>query len=176
MANIMMGGKSMTAFMEQFSEDSYRSGSDDLCQHAPYSNVISADSAAVLPRERRLALVTRVVEAEILPRLAHARANATAAKSVRDGVTTAEDTAALVHLLLNRDAADSAAFLDVLQARGATAATLYLGVITNAARCLGELWEEDRRLWPRRCRGLNPKLVPLCGVSNVEIVRKRLRP
>jgi methanogenic corrinoid protein MtbC1 len=109
----------------------------------------------IAPR-RRSALLNRFVEAEILPRLALARANATAsatvattiigamAQSSSSGATTEQDTAELVRLLLGRADGVARSFVDTLEQRGATPTSLYLGVITDAARRLGELWEEDR--------------------------------
>jgi MerR family transcriptional regulator, light-induced transcriptional regulator len=99
-----------------------------------------------MPRQQRLAMLTRMVEAEILPRLAANARNRKAADRRPEAVvpTTDDDTLKLVRLLLNNDAADSIAFSETLLAQGVPAATLYLGVITDAARHLGALWDEDR--------------------------------
>jgi methanogenic corrinoid protein MtbC1 len=110
----------------------------------PAGGVVPAMKA--LARNRRAALLSRVVETEILPRLAVAR-GAARSKSTGDSVgfvATEADTAELVQLLLLREAAAAVAFLEVLQMRGAMPASLYLGIITQAARRLGELWEDDR--------------------------------
>jgi methanogenic corrinoid protein MtbC1 len=86
------------------------------------------------------------VEAEILPRLALARASVTAVQAETAPVadTTDQDTAELVRLLMGRDDGLAWSFVEALEQRGATPAMLYLGVITQAARQLGEMWEDDR--------------------------------
>ncbi|MBS0644338.1 MAG: cobalamin B12-binding domain-containing protein [Acetobacteraceae bacterium] len=102
-------------------------------------------SHAALDRQQRASLLTRVVEAEILPRLAMLRAvNATPTEDIVAFTTTEDDNASLVRLLLGPDGAAAEAFIKDLQQRGATAVSLYLGVVTQAARTLGMLWEEDR--------------------------------
>ena len=61
-----------------------------------------------------------------------------------DLVTTEDDTAELVRLLMGSEDSSAWTFIELLEMRGATPASLYLGVITQAARRLGELWEDDR--------------------------------
>ncbi len=96
------------------------------------------------PRISRKALLTRIVEAEILPRLARARRNPPPDAADITPLTTEDDTAELVRVLLTQDAAGAVAFIDMLRLRGATLASLYLGIVTQAAICLGELWDQDR--------------------------------
>ena len=100
-----------------------------------------------IPRHKRTELLTKVVEAEILPRLA-SMANAppgqTAETGATDAVTTPQDTDDLVRRLLSQDDAAATAFFATLRQRGATPSDLYLGIITQAARKLGELWDDDR--------------------------------
>nr|WP_294520390.1 cobalamin-dependent protein [uncultured Rhodopila sp.] len=146
----------MTAFMEQAADAAGWPG-DPHCAGAQHEAVydrrmekpVPADPPALasVPRHKRAAMVTRLVEAEILPRLAGTkRAGKAAAGGSETGsnLTTEADTAELVRRLMKQDAADSIAFLEVLQLRGASPASLYLGIITDAARCLGAMWDEDR--------------------------------
>jgi methanogenic corrinoid protein MtbC1 len=149
----------MTAFMEQ-AADAAGWPSDVHCAGAQHEAVyhqrvekpVPADppALAAVPRHKRAAMVSRLVEAEILPRLAAAKRTAAAAPGEAgaapggSNVTTEADTAELVRLLMKQDAAHSIAFLDGLQIRGASPASLYLGIITDAARCLGAMWDEDR--------------------------------
>jgi methanogenic corrinoid protein MtbC1 len=118
---------------------------------APQTRTIepdSTESSAVstidrtLDRRRRASLLTRVVEAEILPRLA--RVHVVGQTTATAPVTTKEDTVELVRLLLGGEADAPVAFMHLLRQRGATVSTLYLGVIPDAARMLGDLWDEDR--------------------------------
>jgi methanogenic corrinoid protein MtbC1 len=113
----------------------------------PLTHTIERESApaaidTTLDRRRRSTLLTRVVEAEILPRLAR---NHTVGQSPATApVTTQNDTVELVRLLLGGEADAPVAFMQLLRQRGATASTLYLGIITDAARLLGDLWDDDR--------------------------------
>jgi methanogenic corrinoid protein MtbC1 len=146
----------MTAFMEQVADAAGWSGELHTAgaQHeAVYERRMEkpapADppALAAVPQHKRAALVTRLVEAEILPRLAAAKRAGKASPDSHGAscnVTTEADTADLVRLLMQQDAVDSIAFLEVLQLRGASPASLYLGIITDAARCLGAMWDEDR--------------------------------
>jgi len=59
-------------------------------------------------------------------------------------MTTEGDTSELLRLVLQREAPEAIAFVSTLTLRGVTAEALFLGVITEAARALGALWEEDR--------------------------------
>ncbi len=108
---------------------------------APDSNVSSIGD---MTRSRRARLLTRVVESEILPRLVQARAGGDYKAAEPVVVTTRIDSDELVRLLLTREAEAAIAFVEVFRMRGTTTSSLYLGIITDAARILGELWEDDR--------------------------------
>lgn len=141
----------MTTSMEQVSD---AGNWMDTTQHdlvASLNSVRSDRSHMMtrdLPRGDRTALLASIVEAQILPRLARARwAPAIAGVKIpQSGValeTTNGDTLELVRLLLTEEAAGAVAFIDVLRAREIPPDALYLGVVTLAARRLGELWEQD---------------------------------
>jgi methanogenic corrinoid protein MtbC1 len=89
----------------------------------------------------RVALLSRVVEMEILPRLAlvHGGGRRSAV-----GATTEREAEELVCLLLQQEAAIAIAFLTTLRDRGIATEGLFLGIVSEAARRLGILWEEDR--------------------------------
>ncbi len=110
-------------------------------QPDPLPNYVS-----LIAHHRRSALLNKVVEAEILPRLALARTGGKAAAASSETSRTAieDDTAELVHRLMGAEEDGAQAFIEVLEQRGATPASLYLGVVTLAARRLGEMWEDDR--------------------------------
>jgi methanogenic corrinoid protein MtbC1 len=103
----------------------------------------SAETVGFIAPTRRSAVLSRFVEAEILPRLALSRATAATGKS-ETGVTTERDTTELVRLLMDHDDDAAWGFTRRLEQLGVTPASLYLGVISDAARRLGWLWEEDR--------------------------------
>ncbi|HEX2944128.1 MAG TPA: cobalamin B12-binding domain-containing protein [Rhodopila sp.] len=99
----------------------------------------------MLAHSRRTALLSRVVEAEILPRLALiTRGTPDGVPTIAAYVTTDDDTAELVGHLLSADAGSAWTFIELLELRGATPAALYLGIVTQAAQRLGELWQADR--------------------------------
>jgi methanogenic corrinoid protein MtbC1 len=118
-----------------------RNGIDD-----PISLSSTDSDIGLLTNNRRSSLLNRVVEAEILPRLALARAGIVAKQSGKrtDQATAQNDTEKFVRLLIGRKDDGARIFIERLVSGGVTPASLYLGVITQAARRLGELWDEDR--------------------------------
>ena len=99
--------------------------------------------ATFTARSRRVALLSRVVEKEILPRLALIRASP-GSDTAPARMTTESDTLELVSLLLGDQDDGAGTFIHLLELRGATPSSLYLGIVTDAARKLGQLWEDDR--------------------------------
>ena len=137
----------MTTFMEQITDMDRWGGSAQDEQNVPSAPALNENLAILRrdsPRLDRKAMLTSIVEAEILPRLARIRVRPGIHPVTTALLTTAEDSAELVRLLLEQHMADAIAFVDRLRLRGATPASLYLGIVTDAARILGELWEEDR--------------------------------
>ncbi len=133
--------------MEQVSEsadlsDDQQPKARAVRHYADQTDTHDTATLTVLPRLRREVLLTRVVESEILPRLTIVRTSPPAVEPA--WMTTEDDTTALVSLLLTQPAGSAIAFVKALQASGATPASLYLGIITQAARRLGELWQDDR--------------------------------
>lgn len=108
---------------------------------------IHADIAcpAETQRARRTGLLNEVVGREILPRLARARRGLTANQTAAHAIATTEgDTQELVRLLVRGETTDIMGFIEALRRRGVTAESLYIGILPDAARCLGVLWQEDR--------------------------------
>ncbi len=152
----------MTSLMDRITESErwtsrVAHGLDVLSEDLPGENVSRPDKPAVRPS--RDAILSSIVQAEILPRLARIRGHA--AQAAPDGSkqkATRQDSEALVHLLLTQDAAASVTFIDTLRRNGATPASLYLGIVANAAHRLGDLWLAD-----------------LCGFEQVTISMGRLQ-
>lgn len=140
--NINMEGNSMTVFVEQVSNTAGATDRNASTGPCAVASEHSTAPLAFMPRQRRMALLARVVQSEILPRLAHTRAATSATESA--SATTKDDTQALVGILLTQPAANAIAFVKVLRERGAIPASLFLGILTDAARQLGVLWEDDR--------------------------------
>jgi MerR family transcriptional regulator, light-induced transcriptional regulator len=139
----------MAAFVELVTDPTGWHTSTALGLRAP-SLEVPADRPVsrrdMVPRDRRSTLLNRVVQAEILPRIALARRAAACRKVsvARTPATMAQDVAELVQRLLFHDAVDVIGFVETLRLRGATADSLYLGVLSDAARRLGDLWFDDR--------------------------------
>lgn len=95
---------------------------------------------------RRVALLARALESEVIPRLVLARQNA-AAPGYRDDhavAPTAEDVRALAEPVLRGDMPAAMAALAALRARNLPLERIYLEVLAPVARLLGTMWEEDR--------------------------------
>ncbi len=116
-----------------------------------------AEAGGFLSKTRRAALLSRVLQAEILPRLAIARLGAAEARTdiaiavsaapenaVPENAASEYDTAELVRLLLGPEDDSAWDFIERSRTSGFSASSLYLGVIAAAARRLGEFWEDDR--------------------------------
>ncbi len=96
---------------------------------------------AALLRQR---LLTRTIEAEIVPRLVLNRRSLTEARPVAGGWIAAEtDVVEFARLSLLRDPAAADAFVAALRANGASLEAIYLDLMAPAARRLGEQWEDD---------------------------------
>jgi methanogenic corrinoid protein MtbC1 len=90
----------------------------------------------------RIALLNRVVTTEVLPRLVLAQRAIGPIRAASPRLI--RDTTELVRLVLTDDAMRATTFIGELRALGATTESLYLGVLTSAARRLGEMWLADR--------------------------------
>jgi len=137
----------MTTFMEQVADTGRWIGDmqpdlDGPSESFPGEN--ASQRVAQSPRARRRTLLTSQVEEEILPRLVRIRRHPGGGDGGGSEVTTESDTAELVRLLLADTEDGAVGYIDALRLRGATPASLYLGLVTQAARSLGALWEEDR--------------------------------
>jgi MerR family transcriptional regulator, light-induced transcriptional regulator len=142
----------MVVFVERTSESrGWHGDNPEAIVHSATSPPDLQESLATLPGEtvpkaRRMALLRHLVAAEILPRLARARQAEPGNSQVGDAssVTTFIDTGELVRLLLADDLSDGFAFIESLVARGVTPEALYTGILPDAARWLGLMWDEDR--------------------------------
>jgi methanogenic corrinoid protein MtbC1 len=93
----------------------------------------------------RHAAIALTVENEVIPRLLETcqqhRADAAQAASQ---TAMNDEVAALTELLLSGSQSEAAEFVEKMQASGANRESLFLNLLTPAARCLGKMWEEDR--------------------------------
>ena len=134
----------MNVFFEAAAGDAMWHGGSADTGHARPINRWPGFTAPV-PREQRMALLKRLVAREVLPRLVSSRRDSTApARTDAPMPATVVDTGELIRLLLTGTAADGMAFIEALLARGATPEQLYTGILPDAARWLGLMWDEDR--------------------------------
>lgn len=111
--------------------------------------------------EQRLLRLTRTIEAEIIPRLLLSN---TLATSIENGLETPD--AAISHervveftgLVLTHDTPAAIAYIERVRSRGTSLESLFLELLSPAARYLGELWKAD-----------------LCSFANVTIGLSRLQ-
>jgi len=96
--------------------------------------------------DRRRDLLKRTVEAEVIPRLLMARRPLKVLSADRAAEVYAPSevqVSDLVDLLLGGEPPASATFVEAMRDVGTSAESLYLDLLTPAARRLGVMWEED---------------------------------
>jgi len=88
----------------------------------------------------------KTIETEIIPRLMLAHGEAAECPALPGIGAEGPDARTVVEftrMVVEQDGAVAAAYIDALRAQGTRLETLYLELITPAARRLGELWEAD---------------------------------
>ena len=96
---------------------------------------------------RRVALLARTLETEIIPRLVLSRreANAPAYIETPGGAfPQPEDISVVTGLAMTGDLSGCLSYVNGLRARGMPLEMVYLQLLAPVARRLGELWEQDR--------------------------------
>jgi len=89
----------------------------------------------------RVARLARTIETEVIPRLVRQHRQAA---DDNTHAPTAVEIQAMVHALIDDSDERIVALVQQLRRRGVSVATVYLDLLTPAARELGELWEQDR--------------------------------
>lgn len=108
---------------------------------------ISSRARSAARREeaaRRMSRLLGALEGEIVPRLLLSRA-VPESKSVPANAepVDAGDAAELARLLLDHEVDIPFAYVEAVMHRGASAPQIYLQLLAPAARCLGQMWEND---------------------------------
>ncbi len=96
--------------------------------------------------ELRLALLSRAIEAEIIPRLmlAHPTADdCLPATPPGAAQVSQDDVRAFAQLVLEPDENVAHACIDAMRTSGISVETIYTDLLAPVARYLGELWEDD---------------------------------
>ena len=96
--------------------------------------------------ELRLAVLSRAIEHEIIPRLmlAHPTAeDCLAMTPLSSPQVSAEDVTAFAKLVLAPDENVAHACIEAMRSSGISVETIYTDLLAPVARYLGELWEED---------------------------------
>ena len=89
----------------------------------------------------RVARLAKTIETEVIPRLVRQHRHGGGAATV---VPTAAEVQAMVHALVDDSEERIGALVQQLRQRGVAVSTLFVDLLTPAARELGELWEQDR--------------------------------
>ena len=107
--------------------------------------------------EQQHALLDQVIDSRIIPRLllANREAHSTLPQSDLTAAKIAERVGEFSDLVINRDAASSAAYFQKMRESGATIEALFQDLLAPTARRLGELWDEDINDFMDVTRGLN---------------------
>lgn len=98
------------------------------------------------PLDPPSAWLVHAIETEIIPRLMLAHREPTLRIVPKQPICEGpgpEHVAALAKLILKRDAAESAAYVDEMCERGVALEQIYLDLLAPTARRLGELWDSD---------------------------------
>jgi methanogenic corrinoid protein MtbC1 len=88
--------------------------------------------------------LTRIIETEIVPRLLVAHRQPTPEAAIETLSPAQADVVELARLSVEGETEDAVAFVARLREAGIPLESLYLQLLTPAARLLGRLWEEDR--------------------------------
>ena len=89
----------------------------------------------------RVTRLTRTIQSEVIPRLVRQHRNAETGDAEPP---SAEEVQAMVHALVDDSDERIHALVRQLRSRGVAVSTLFLELLTPAARELGTLWEQDR--------------------------------
>jgi hypothetical protein len=89
----------------------------------------------------RVTRLTRTIQSEVIPRLVRQHRDAETGDA---DPPSAEEVQAMVHALVDDSDERIHALVRQLRARGVAVSTLFLELLTPAARELGVLWEQDR--------------------------------
>lgn len=114
--------------------------------HASESGIAADECCADTAASRRIALLARTIEHDVIPRivLAHRTVQLPAYVDRVPGVEpTPEDVVTLTALTLRADLQDVEAFVHGLEANGVPLDQIYVDLLAPVARRLGEMWDAD---------------------------------
>ncbi|WP_237213429.1 cobalamin B12-binding domain-containing protein [Falsiroseomonas oryziterrae] len=112
---------------------------------ADFGDALAPD-AGVISGRRRVALLARALESEVIPRLVLSRHTGgfPAREAADQPGPDAADVDAMVHAALRGDLAGASALIGQHRARNLPLERIYLELLAPVARRLGAMWEEDR--------------------------------
>jgi methanogenic corrinoid protein MtbC1 len=112
----------------------------DAVEAAVNGSASTAQSGA----QRRVAVLARALETEVIPRLVLSRQHGMTSAAPGAPVPQPADVAALVELAMRGDLAGAMALVATLRARDVPLERIYLDLLAPTAHRLGEMWLEDR--------------------------------
>ncbi|MEO3471059.1 cobalamin B12-binding domain-containing protein [Roseomonas sp. CAU 1739] len=110
------------------------------------ADIADDDCCAETAPARRIILLAKTIERDVIPRLVLAHRAAPAAPYIDRSpspLPTSEDIATLTALAIRSELKDVEAFVDGIQAAGIPLDRIYLDLLAPVARRLGEMWEAD---------------------------------
>ncbi len=131
-------GAEQLGFVQATDGSAYTEGSQAIARIATDANREAVDM--------RLALLSRAIEHEIIPRLMLAHQTPDACISLLQSSApqvSTEDVRAFAKLVLAPDENVAHACIEAMRVRGISVETIYLDLLAPVARYLGELWEQD---------------------------------
>ncbi|PPD44782.1 MAG: coenzyme B12-binding protein [Methylocystis sp.] len=138
---IVEGGHGMTDSGEFNARPSRRANPQGSNCQADLTDSLSSGALLTASLEDRQARLASVIAGKIVPRLQtmHHTLSGHNAAAAFDSCEIEEFGA----LLIQSDGAESSAFFDKMRSKGHSIETLFIGLLSEAARHLGELWEQD---------------------------------
>lgn len=102
---------------------------------------VQALDATLHAAKSRVARLAKTIETEVIPRLVRQHRPPGSAEAASP---TAAEVQAMVHALVDDSEERIGALVQQLRQRGVSVSSLFLDLLTPAARELGELWDQDR--------------------------------
>lgn len=127
-------------------DDRWRSQLGERSIRGAEPDISAEDCHAETAASRRIILLARTIERDVIPRLvlAHRAAPAPAyLDRAPSMLPTPEDVLTLTALVIRSDLQDVEAFVDGLEANGVPLELIYVDLLAPVARRLGAMWEAD---------------------------------
>ena len=127
-------------------QDTPSNSTDCLSNFSLGPGIADSGAGAVVLSHHQIAVLERVIENSIVPRLLLGSRTAFAGSAAEidpSRKVTPEHVGEFAELIVQRDASESVEYFEALRIRGASIEVLFQDLLAPVARRLGELWNED---------------------------------